>query len=68
MLDCKIEDWQGLINPTLRVKVNTEKCTLSIKNRSKRWYVCKAYNLDNMLFIDKVSKRATLLYLKTIYP
>ena len=36
VLDCKIEDWQGLINLTLRVKVNTEKCTLSIKNRSKK--------------------------------
>ena len=45
VLDCRIEDREGLIQPVLRVKVNAEKCTLSIRKQVEE-IVSKKFNLD----------------------
>ena len=45
VLHCKEENQEGLLKPVLRVKVNTEKCTLNIKKQVEQ-IVSGAYTLD----------------------
>ena len=45
VLHCKKEDQEGVLKPVLRIKVNTEKCTLNIKKQVEE-IVSKTYNLD----------------------
>ena len=45
VLDCRIEDREGLIQPMLRVKVNAEIFTTNIRKRVEE-IVSKAFNLD----------------------
>ena len=42
---CKVGHWEGSLKPVLRVKVNTEKCTLNIKKRVEE-IISKNYDLD----------------------
>ena len=45
VLDCRVEDREGLLKPVLRIKVKAEKCTTTIK----KWVeeiVSKTYNLN----------------------
>ena len=45
VLHCRKEEHEGSLNPVLRIKVNTEKCTLSIKEKVEE-IVSKTYNLS----------------------
>ena len=45
VLHCKVEDQEGSLKPVLRIKVNSKKCTLSIK-KSVEEIVSKTYDLD----------------------
>ena len=45
VLHCRVEDQEGLLKSVLRIKVNTDKCTLSIKRRVEE-IVSKTYDLD----------------------
>ena len=45
VLQCREEHQEGLLKPVLRIKVNTEKCTLNIKKQVEE-IVSKTYNLD----------------------
>jgi len=45
MLHCKVEEWVGLLEPVLRIKVNAEECTLNVKKDVEKT-VSKIYNLD----------------------
>ena len=45
MLDCRIEDREGLLKPVLRIKVNSEECTPDVEKRVKE-IVSKVYELD----------------------
>ena len=45
VLYCKAESQEGSLNPVLRVKVNTEKCTLNIKKRVEE-IISKKFDLD----------------------
>ena len=42
---CKVEHWEGSLEPVLRIKVNSEKCTPDVEKRVKE-IVSKAYRLD----------------------
>ena len=45
VLHCKKEHQEGSLKPVLRIKVNTEKCTLNIKEKVEE-IVSKTYSLD----------------------
>ena len=45
VLYCREEHQEGSLNPVLRVKVNTEKCTLSIKKQVEE-IISKKYDLE----------------------
>jgi len=45
VLHCKVEEWEGVLEPVLRIKVNAEECTLNVKKDVKE-IVSKKYNLD----------------------
>ena len=45
VLDCRVEDREGLLKPVLRIKVKAEKCTTAIKKRIEE-IVSKTYNLE----------------------
>ena len=45
VLDCRVEDREGLLKPVLRIKVKAEKCTTTIKKRIEE-IVSKIYNLE----------------------
>ena len=45
VLYCEEENQKGSLKPVLRIKVNTEKCTLKIKKQVEE-IVSKTYNLD----------------------
>ena len=36
VLDCRVQHWEGSLKPVLRIKVNTEKCTLGIQKMVKK--------------------------------
>ena len=44
-LHCGLEDLEGSLRPMLRIKINAEKCTLSVKNNVEE-IVSKIYNLN----------------------
>ena len=44
-LHCGLEDLEGSLRPVLRIKINTEECTLSVKNNVEE-VVSKIYNLN----------------------
>ena len=45
VLHCELEDHEGSLRPVLRIKIDTEKCTLSMKNDVEE-IVSKIYNLN----------------------
>ena len=45
VLHCRIENQEGLLKPVLRIKVNSEECTLDVKKRVKET-VSEVYELD----------------------
>ena len=45
VLHCKVEYQEGSLNPVLRVKVNTEKCTKNIKKQVEE-IISKRYDLE----------------------
>ena len=45
VLHCKEERWEGSLKPVLRVKVNTEECTLDTKKMVEK-VVSEAYKLE----------------------
>ena len=61
VLDCKVEDREGLLKPVLRIKVKAEKCTTTIKKRIEE-IVSKTYNLERYALRFQGIKRAVLSY------
>ena len=46
VLHCRVEHWEGLLKPVLRIKINAEKCTLDVVRNAKK-IVSQNYNLQN---------------------
>ena len=44
VLHCRVEHWQGLLKPVLRIKINAEKCNLDVIRNAKK-IVSRSYNL-----------------------
>ena len=66
VLYCGEENQEGSLKPVLRIKVNTEKCTLNIKKQIEK-IISKTYNLDKYaLRFQGIKEGCTLLYIKTI--
>ena len=59
VLHCKVEHWEGLLMPVLRIKVNAEECTSEVK-KSVENIVSKAYELDKYKFCFKGIKEGCI--------
>ena len=56
---CKVEHWEGSLEPVLRIKVNSEECTPDVKKRVKE-RVSKAYNLDEYALVFQGTKEGCI--------
>ena len=63
MLHCKVEHWEGLLKPVLRIKVNAEvkanKCTPKVENEVKK-VVSKTYKLEKYKLCFKGIKKGCI--------
>ena len=61
MLHCEVEHQEGLLKPILRIKVDSEECTIDVKKEVEE-VVSRTYNLDKYALCFQGIKEGLLYY------